>query len=251
MADYEYRDNRTNKLHTTRVILGINNWSFNHRIGKASTVPRCQEKDWCIQLKFSSDTFKGPHTEIQHTKDGQEIMFDRSGLTMSYTGFCSLMRDPRLHSLLETATSYHQNHSPSKKQSLETPLLLMNHDNVARGEDDDKDDEDDDEDGNTHENNPGKQNHHPSDELNAEGLGLFIEASIESPPSPIIGERKKNVRRRLSYSPDPEPASSRGLQQQQQLPELTKQAHKKHRLATQSTTAGEGGTLRFYKKNDL
>lgn len=132
------------------------------------------------------------------------------------------MRDQRLQTLLETATSYHQNHSPSKKQSLETPFLVSLD---ARDDDDES-----------------RDNEASGGDLRADDLGVILESSNESPPSPIVGERKKKTRRRLSYSPEPGPSHG---DHQVIAPNVIKKTRPTKLVAT------DGSELRFYKKNDV
>jgi hypothetical protein len=189
VVDYEYKDGR-NKNQVTRLILGINNWFYNHRLSRIPNPPPCQEQDWAIQLKLSSSTFKGPQSDIHHSTEGHEIIFDRHGLTMSYTAFCNLMNSNELQQLLQQVTAQSSLHSPSKKRSLTViptsrlaPTFANNNNQQQVNlESDENDGDDDDNDQST-----------PS---------IVAESSPILPPP--VQSKVLKTRRRLDFSPEPD-----------------------------------------------
>lgn len=67
--------------------------------------PVCQLKDWYVELKISSSTFKSPQSvrEPYYSEDGQELWFDKNGASISYYGFMGLLRHTEFKKFISDA----------------------------------------------------------------------------------------------------------------------------------------------------
>lgn len=66
--------------------------------------PVCQLKNWNIELKVSSSTFRSTISDKEpyYSEDGQELWFDRNGTSVSYEAFMGLLRHPEFQEYMKS-----------------------------------------------------------------------------------------------------------------------------------------------------
>lgn len=112
LSTHEYQDTK-NRWQKSNVVLIVNNWKFVKDLDAAAPAPLCQLKNWSIELKISSTTFRSPTSQREPylSEDGRELWFDRNGVCMSYDGFMGLLNHPEFIQYMAHVKNLYEMHT--------------------------------------------------------------------------------------------------------------------------------------------
>lgn len=98
-----------NRAQESYTVLIVNNWRFVKDLDPDLRAPTCQLKDWNIEIKISSTTFKNPQSQREpyRSNDNTPLWFDKNGVVMSYPAFMGLLKHAQFRDYVaEVALSY-------------------------------------------------------------------------------------------------------------------------------------------------